>query len=73
MSIPLERERRSHYLQKIAMAKRSHSVKFSKREARVVRAAAKKVGKSLSAFIAEVATKAAVEAMQTCPTCGASG
>lgn len=51
--------------------KRSHSVKFSKKEARVVRAAAKKMGKSLSAFIAESATKTAFDVANKCPMCGA--
>jgi uncharacterized protein (DUF1778 family) len=54
------------------MEKTPHSVKLSKSEARDIKRAASKLGKSLSAFMADVAVQQAAKVLEKCPTCGKS-
>lgn len=51
------------------MTKHVASVKFTKSEMKTVRSAARKLGISLSAFVAEAAAAKAAEVQRVCPTC----
>lgn len=52
------------------MPKQPRSIKFSRDAMRLIKAGAKKTGKSISAFVAEAAEAKALELQAHCPTCG---